>query len=173
VKAPALVDQTTLIVISTIVQTVVITLTLIIFTLSFRSQEKATREASYQGLMGRYNDLIATIADKPDIIKIMMTDSGGLDPGVSKKDAEVYAHLIHGYGIIEEAYTLRQKKWIDEENWQQWAAFLRALARHPLFEPMCNRTHGTFDPGFEAFVQTVLKEQKEKAKARGSGAVTG
>jgi hypothetical protein len=153
-----LVDQTTLIVISTIVQTIVISLTLVIFTLSFRSQEKATRESSYQGLIGRYNDLIATIADKPELIQVMMGGvSGGKPVNLSKEDAAIYAHLIHAYGIIEEAYILREKKWIDEENWEQWAAFLKVLSRHPLFAPMCERTRGTFDPGFEAFVGEMLK----------------
>ncbi|MDA4137411.1 MAG: hypothetical protein OK449_10495 [Thaumarchaeota archaeon] len=156
-----MVDQTTLIVISTIVQTIVISLTLVIFTLSFRSQEKATRESSYQGLIGRYNDLIATIADKPEIIQVMMGGvSGGKPFDLSKEDAVIYTHLIHAYGIIEEAYILREKKWIDEENWEQWAAFLKTLSKHPLFAPMVDRTRGTFDPGFEALVREMLKDTK-------------
>jgi hypothetical protein len=166
VRRLILVDQTTLIVISTVVQTIVISLTLVIFTLSFRSQEKATRESAYQGLIGRYNDLIATIADKPEVIQIMM---GGASRGkpveLSKEDAAIYAHLIHAYGIIEEAYILRQKKWIDEENWQQWAAFLKGLSKLPLFAPMCERTRGTFDPGFETWVAGVLKDSKETARS--------
>ncbi|MDA4134551.1 MAG: hypothetical protein OK441_03165 [Thaumarchaeota archaeon] len=149
----------------TIAQTVVISLTLVIFTLSFRSQEKAIREASYQGLLGRYNDLIGAIADKPDLTRLML----GSVPGekvdlVSNEDAAVFAHLLLAYGIIEEAFILRQKKWIDEVNWQQWAAFLWSIARHPLFEAMHNRTRGTFDPEFEVFVQQVLKEPKESTK---------
>jgi len=160
-----LVDQTTLIVLSTIVQTIVISLTLVIFTLSFRSQERAIREASYQGLMGRYNDLIGTIADKPELTRLMMGGvPGEKAPLVSDEDAAVFAHLLLAYGIIEEAFSLRKKKWIDEENWQQWAAFLRVIAGHPLFETMHNRTRGTFDPGFEVFVRQVLEEAKESTE---------
>lgn len=159
-----MVDETTLIVISTIVQTIVISMTLIIFTLSFRSQEKAIREASYQGLMGRYNDLIGAIVNKPDLIRMLMGDVSGKDsPVTSKEDAEVFGHLLQAYGIIEEAYILWEKQWIDEDNWKQWAAFLRSISTHPLFEPMCNRTRGTFDPGFEGFVQEILKETKAGA----------
>jgi hypothetical protein len=53
-----LVDAATLSLVATIVQTLVITLTLIVFISQFRSQEKAIKEASYQNLLGRYNDFI-------------------------------------------------------------------------------------------------------------------
>jgi hypothetical protein len=44
-------------------------------------------------------------------------------------------------------------------------AFLKSLSRSPLFAPMCDWTHGTFDPGFEAFVQEILKGAKETANS--------
>jgi hypothetical protein len=161
-----LVDETTLILISTVVQTIVISLTLVIFTLSFRSQERAIRESSYQGLIGRYNDLIGTVANKPELTRMMMGAVSGRDSEkMSKQDAVIIGHLLFAYGIIEEAYILREKKWIDEDNWQQWAAFLKSLSRSPLFAPMCDWTHGTFDPGFEAFVQEILKGAKETANS--------
>jgi hypothetical protein len=113
--------------------------------------------------MGRYNDLIASIANKPDLIRLMMGDISGQDSKkMSKEETEVFTHMLHAYGIIEEAYILREKKWIDEDNWKQWAAFLKSISRHPLFAPMCNRTRGTFDPRFEAYVRDeLLKDAKE------------
>jgi hypothetical protein len=63
-----LVDALTLTIAATIVQTVVITLTLAVFILQFRSQEKAIREASYQNLMGRYNDFIMTRVSQPEFV---------------------------------------------------------------------------------------------------------
>ena len=53
-----MVDAATLSLVATFVQTGVITLTLVVFILQFRSQEKAIKEASYQNLLGRYNDFI-------------------------------------------------------------------------------------------------------------------
>ena len=54
----ALVDSTDLIIIASVVQTIVITLTLAVFIFQFRSQEKAIRKSSYQNVMGRYTDYI-------------------------------------------------------------------------------------------------------------------
>ncbi len=99
-----MVDATTLIVISTLVQTLVITVTLIVFVMQFRSQEKAIKEASYQGLMGRYNDFITTMVDKPVVAKLLMDES--LRETVSPEDATITAHLLLAYGIIEEAFLL-------------------------------------------------------------------
>lgn len=52
-------DTAILVVISTVARTVVLGVTLIVFILQFRSQEKVVKESSYQGLMGRYNDFIS------------------------------------------------------------------------------------------------------------------
>jgi hypothetical protein len=53
-----LVDATDLSLLATFAQTVVITLTLLVFIFQFRSQEKAIRESSYQNVLGRYGDYI-------------------------------------------------------------------------------------------------------------------
>jgi len=44
---------------------------------------------------------------------------GEVPQNATKEDASVVSHLIMGYGIIEEAFLLYEKKWIDEENWLQ------------------------------------------------------
>ena len=157
-----MVDATTLIVISTIVQTIVITITLIVFLLQFRSQVTAIKEASIQGLMGRYNDLIGHLADKPDVAKLLLdTMPGGRS--ASKEEAAVWGHMLMAYGIIEEAYQLYAKKWIDETNWLQWSAFLEVLAKNPLFVAMQQATVGTFDTRFEAYVRQILSKRELKS----------
>jgi len=155
-----LVDATTLIVISTIVQTLVITVTLIVFVMQFRSQEKAIKEASYQGLMGRYNDFITTIVDKPVIAKLLFDERQR--GSVSEDEATIYAHLLVCYGIIEEAYLLYVKNWIDEDTWLQWSAWLVALSTHPQFKLLPERTAGTFDKRFEEYVAKILRENEVK-----------
>jgi hypothetical protein len=166
-----LVDATTLITISTVAQTIVISVTLVVFALSFRSQEKAIRESSYQGLIGRYNDLVNAVADKPYLARMIFANSPERKSEVmSNEDAQIFSHLLIAYGIIEEAYVLRAKKWIEEDNWQQWAAFLRSISRHPLFVQMHELTRGTFDPGFENYVrESLLKETGKASPPKSSG----
>ena len=160
-----MVDTTTLIVTSTLVQTAVITVTLIVFILQFRSQEKSIKEASYQGLMGRYNDFIGVLVEKPELTQLMMGQMIA-DPskGMSREDAEVFAHLMVAYGIIEEAYSLYVKKWIDEDNWLQWSAWLEIMCKHPLFPQMVKATSGTFDPRFEEYVSKSMQKQRSEVK---------
>lgn len=154
-------DSASLIVISTIVQTVVITITLIVFILQFKSQERSIKEASYQGLMGRYNDLVATLVDKPELaISLFSGIAGDAAKNLTKEDASVYSHLLLTYGIIEEAYQLHSKKWMSDEDWQQWSAFLEGLAGHPMFLTIHRMAAGTFDKGFEAYIsKNILPNQ--------------
>jgi hypothetical protein len=158
-----LVDETTLIVISTVVQTVVITVTLIVFVLQFRSQEKAIRESSYQGLMGRYNQMLSSMIDKPELAySLFMGLPSSRGANVSKDDAALYGHLLLAYGIIEEAYLLYKKKWISEGDWLQWSAFLERLAGHPLFITIHRFSSGTFDEDYEKYInEKILKQDNE------------
>ena len=149
-----MVDTTTLIVISTIAQTIVITVTLLVFILQFRSGEKAIREASYQGLMGRYNDFIRTLAERPEYSRLLL-DYTGIES--TPEEALVYGHLLVAYGIIEEAYLLYQKGWIDEDNWLQWAAWLKLLCDRPQMRMIQQRARGTFDRRFEEYVDNLIK----------------
>ncbi len=140
--------------VSTIAQTVVITITLVVFILQFRSQEKAIKEASYQGLMGRYNDYIRSLIDTPDLARFLVDQADGV---ISVEEARVYANLLVAYGIIEEAFLLYQKKWIDEATWMQWSAWLRILCDRPQLRRVHERSAGTFDKGFEEYVTHMLK----------------
>ncbi len=52
---------------STIAQTIVLTLTLLIFILSFRSQERSIREQAYQKVMDDYGTLIRRMSETPEL----------------------------------------------------------------------------------------------------------
>src|SRR5437899_8912138 len=88
------------------VQTVVITLTLLVFIFQFRSQERAIRESSYQNLLGRYNDLMMTSSSNDDLLLARL-----LSPNMEldAKDLATIRRLLVSYGIIEEAYELYKK----------------------------------------------------------------
>jgi len=150
----ALVDAATLSLLATIVQTVVITLTLIVFIFQFRSQEKAIKEASYQNLLGRYNDFIMSSQDNDNMLfaRLLSQSNSSLDT----KDVALIRRLMISYGIIEEAYELYKKGWIERDAWEQWNSWLKALARNPYFEKLHTSTAGMFDSDFQAHVSKLL-----------------
>ena len=153
-------EATGIIVLTSLVQTVVITLTLLVFIFQFRSQEKAIREASYQNLMGRYNDFMMMQAEKPELNRLLRDQLHPPDASreITSEDASVIVSLLIAYGIIEEAFLLYLKKWIDNETWEQWATWLRDLAKHPRFGRIHRRVKGQFDRRYEAYVSKILEE---------------
>ena len=148
-----MVDATTLALLATVVQTVVITLTLVVFIFQFRSQEKAIREASYQNLLGRYNNFMMSWTDDEDLLLArLMAPEAEMD----SKDTAAVRRLLLSYGIIEEAYELYKKGWIDDEAWEQWNSWLKALARHPHFARLHSATAGMYDKDFQDHVTSLL-----------------
>jgi len=155
-------DETTEIVILTsLVQTIVITLTLMVLIFQFRSQEKAIKESAYQNLMGRYNDFMMTQAQRPELNKLLRDQLHGsrAKTRVTLEDTAVIVNLLIAYGIIEEAFLLYSKRWIDEESWLQWAVWLKDLAKHPRFVQIHERMRGQFDKRFEDHVSKVLEKK--------------
>ena len=148
-----MVDATTLILLATVVQTVVITLTLLVFIFQFRSQERSIRESSYQNLLGRYNDIMMSSGSNDDLLLArFLSPNTELDA----KDLAAIRRLMVSYGIIEEAYELYKKGWIDGESWEQWNTWLKALCRHPHFARLHSMTTGMYDKDFQAHVSRLL-----------------
>jgi hypothetical protein len=166
----ALVDSTDLIIITSVVQTVVITLTLVVFIFQFRSQEKSNREAAVANVMGRYTDYVGRLVDRPELASILDTARAARDgePGtvekLSPEEQSVQAYILLGYGLLEEVYSLYKKKWMDEETWSQWSAFLERISAHPAFRRVHKFTSGTFDKDFQDFVTKTIEESDRKRK---------
>jgi hypothetical protein len=153
-------EATEIIVLTSLVQTVVITFTLLVFIFQFRSEERAIKESSYQNLMGRYNDFMMVQAEKPELSKLLRDWlSRDTETKIAVDDVSVIANLLIAYGIVEEAFLLYAKKWIDGETWGQWAAWLRDLTKHPKFDLMHRRMKGQFDKRFQDYVSKVLEEE--------------
>lgn len=159
-----MVDSTGLIIITSVVQTVVITLTLAVFIFQFRSQEKSIRESAVQGVMGRYTDYIRMLVENPRLTRLLEVAQTQFSPSqgpfekLSQDDEATLAYLLLGYGIFEEVYSLYKKKWMDEDTWQQWSAFLERMSTHPLFQRVHRMSDGTFDKGFQEYVSKLMKE---------------
>lgn len=149
-----MVDATTVAVLATLVQTVVITLTLLVFIFQFRSQEKAIHESSYQNLLGRYNDFVMSSEGADDNLFARLLSGAGVNLKV--EDMGTIRRLMISYGIIEEAFVLYKKGWIDKDGWEQWNTWLKGLCRHPHFATLHNLTAGMYDKEFQDHVSGLL-----------------
>ena len=149
-----MVDAATLNLVAVVVQTFVLSFTLIVFVFQFRSQEKAIKEASYQNLLGRYNDFIMSGQETDPLFARLLASN----TEIQERDLAGVRRLMISYGIIEEAYELYKKGWIDGESWEQWNSWLKALSRHPHFRVLHVQTEGMFDKDFQAHVTRLLGE---------------
>jgi hypothetical protein len=133
----------------------------LVFIFQFRSEARAIKESSYQNLMGRYNDFMMMLAEKPELNKLLRDgfQSRDVETKVAAEDVSVITNLLIAYGIIEEAFLLYAKKWIDEAAWGQWAAWLKDLAKHPRFRLIHRRMMGQFDKRFQDYVSKLLEEK--------------
>jgi len=110
--------------------------------------------------MGRYNDFMMVQAEKPELSKLLRDWLGrDTETKIPAEDVSVVANLLIAYGIVEEAFLLYAKKWIDEETWRQWAVWLKDLAKHPRFDLIHRRMRGQFDKRFQEYVSKVLEEK--------------
>ena len=148
-----MVDAATLSLLATMVQTVVITLTLLVFIFQFRSQERAIRESSYQNLLGRYNEFMMTSQGADDMLLARLVST---DEQPDAKELAIVRRLLISYGLIEEAFELHSKGWIDDDSWEQWNAWLKELCRHPHFARLHTSTAGMYDGEFQDHVSRLL-----------------
>ena len=158
--------DTDLIVWSTIVQTAVLTLTLVIFTLSFRSQEKSIKEQAYQKVMDDYGDIMQRLSETPelykfqiDLFKAIGRPLGGQGE-ISREDLVIRNYLISMYGFFERLHALYRRKWIDKETWRQWAAFLQLMASHPAFKEIHQSSSEMWDRPFVEYVDDLLRHNQ-------------
>jgi hypothetical protein len=111
-----LVDSTDLIIITSVVQTVVISLTLLVFIFQFRSQEKAIKESAVQNVMGRYTDYIGMLVERPELSKLLDFDEamnppeGGSTQKLSQEEQTLSAYLLLGYGALRRGVFASQEK---------------------------------------------------------------
>jgi hypothetical protein len=111
--------------------------------------------------MGRYNDFMMMQAEKPELSKLLrdQLQTQNMETTISPEDITVIANLLIAYGIVEEAFLLHAKKWIDEDTWRQWAAWLKDLTKHPWFQLVHRWMNGQFDKRFQNYVSKVMEEK--------------
>jgi hypothetical protein len=159
-----LVDVSDLIVWSTIVQTVVLTFTLLIFILSFRSQNKAIQEQAYQKVLDDYSGIIRMQSETPELYRFQIElfnrvgrPRGGGGREYSREDMIIRNYVVMLYGFFERVHFLYRRKWIDADTWKQWAAFLQLMANHPVFREIHQSSGEMWDKPFVDYVDNLLR----------------
>ena len=154
---------------STIVQTVVLSATLIIFIMSFRSQDKAIKEQAYQKVMDDYGEMMRSLSEKPELYTFQreLFSRSRRPLAQSRKEATreelvIRNYVIALYGFFERLYSLYRRKWIDEDTWRQWAAFLELMAAHPVFQEIHHLTPDMWDKPFVDFVDSILDRMHQR-----------
>ncbi len=158
-----MVDISDPIVWSTLVQTVVLTLTLFIFIFSFRSQNKAIKEQAYQKVMDDYGDAMRMLSERPELyaFQLELFNATRRTPEREQKsytrdEMVIRNYVVMLYGFFERVYLLYRRKWIDEDTWRQWAAFLELIALHPVFRDVHQSSGEMFDKPFVDYVANIL-----------------
>ena len=133
----------------------ILTLTMVVFILPFRSQNVAIRDAAYQKALDDYTASISMLVQNPGLGEIMEDLGREVAPGSSplgEKNRTVFGYMLLNYSLFERVYLLHAKKWIDEDTWRQWYAWIKTMAKHPIFQEVHRRSQGTFDRGFQNLV---------------------
>jgi uncharacterized membrane protein SirB2 len=162
----SLVDISDPVVWSTIVQTVVLTLTLFIFIFSFRSQNKAIKEQAYQKVMDDYGDAMRMLSERPELYAFQL-DLFNASRRTPEREQKSYTrdemvirnYVVMLYGFFERVFFLYRRKWIDEETWRQWGAFLELVALHPVFRDVHQSSGEMFDKPFVDYVASLLNRK--------------
>lgn len=163
------VDITDPIVWSTIVQTIVLTLTLVIFILTFRSQNKAIQEQAYQKILDDYSTAMKMLVETPELyafqLDLFNASRGRLgreQKSYSREEMVIRNYVIMLYGFFERVYFLYRRKWVDEDTWKQWAAFLELFSRHPVFNEVHQSSGEMWDKPFVDYVTNLLNRKNLK-----------
>lgn len=160
-------DITDPVVWGTITQTIVLTLTLLIFILSFRSQEKASKENAYQKVLDDTTDAMRMLITNPELARLQIEVARTTAPtsrmaSMSKEEMGIRNYLLLLYGIFERAYLLYSRKWIDKDAWSQWSTWLEAMIKHPIFVDVHSSSIGMFDRPFQDYVNQLLDRKSAK-----------
>lgn len=115
-------------------------------------------------MLDDYSDSISLLVDKPELGTLIEDISMRGDPEhperkvlLNKENRVVFGYMLLNYSLFERVYLLYARKWIDQETWKQWHAWIKGMARHPMFQEVHHRSHGTFDTKFQALVEEAVR----------------
>jgi hypothetical protein len=98
-------------------------------------------------------------ADDSLFVRLLPTESK-----IQPEEIGLVRRLMIAYGIMEEAYELYEKGWIDKATWDQWDAWLMQMCKIPHFAVLHQRTAGMFDRAFQEHVSQIIKSSPSNTK---------
>jgi hypothetical protein len=151
-------DITDPVVLLTLAQTVILTLTMVVFIMQFRSQNIAIKDAAYQKALDDYTTSISMLVERPELGRLVddlartAPESEAKAQTKTAEERALFGYMLLNYSLFERIYLLYAKKWIDEDTWSQWHTWMKSMARHPMFQEVHRRSQGTFDKAFQDLV---------------------
>src|SRR5712691_8536526 len=76
-----------------------------------------------------------------------------------REDMVIRNYVFMIYGFFERVYFLYRRKWIDEEIWTQWAAFLKIMTKHPAFKEVHRSSSELWDEPFVDYVERPFAQE--------------
>jgi hypothetical protein len=156
-----------LVTLAALLQTIVLTVTMVLLIVQFRSQERAVKEAAYQRVLDDYNDTVRGLVEHPEL-SALLDDMARMAPrpspegSMSPEDRIVRSHMLVVYGLLERVYVLYARGWIDDDTWKQWEAWLAVSAENPFFRQIHARSQGMFDRAFQDHVARFVTDVPTK-----------
>jgi hypothetical protein len=102
--------------------------------------------------MDDYGDAMRMLSERPELyafqLELFKTSGrpfGREQKSYSREEMVIRNYVIMLYGFFERIYFLYRRKWIDEDTWKQWAAFLEVVAAHPVFRDVHQASREMFD----------------------------
>jgi len=136
---------------------------MVIFIMQFRSQNTAIKEDAYQRALDDYTATITMLVERPELGRLV-DDIGRASAQKESKaqtltaeDRALFGYMLLNYSLFERIYLLYTRKWIDEDTWSQWHAWMKSMAKHPMFQEVHKRSQGTFDRAFQDLVEKGAK----------------
>ena len=74
----------------------------------------------------------------------------------SRPEKITYLYMEQMYELLERVFDMREKGWIDEEEWELWARWIDDLAFHPLFSHVYEDGRETYSRAFEEYIRSRI-----------------
>lgn len=127
------------------------------------------REQAYERVLDDYGDALKMLLEKPELYQFQAElfnrrnrSRGEEQKSFTREDLAIRNWVVMMYGFFERTHFLYRRKWIDEDTWRQWAAFLAIFADHPVFREVHQSSSEMFDKEFVDYVSSILTEKPGK-----------
>lgn len=147
-----------------LVQTIVLTATLVALILQLRKQTQVMRHEALSSCRAEYALLVRMMITHKELSKVY-DKLGSVQPGqvdnwhsYSEEERLVYHYLELNYELFERVFVLHKRGWIDSVEWKSWEVWLKELSSHPLFCDVRRDNTAMFSSDYETYIDQRLSE---------------